>query len=102
MLICDKELRDLWEIFATIPANPLFCRGRQTPARTTPAAVLRSAPTAERQEGRGELAEVVYRGRMRRTTIYIRELELPYHMGAGVPQLRPLAVHAASVAAASA
>lgn len=23
MLICDKELRDLWEIFATIPANPL-------------------------------------------------------------------------------
>lgn len=22
MLICDKELRDLWEIFATIPANP--------------------------------------------------------------------------------
>lgn len=34
MLICDKELRDLWEIFATIPANP-----RIDPPQCRPAAL---------------------------------------------------------------
>ena len=33
-------------------------------------------PAAERLDGLGVIAGVVYRGRMRRTTIYIRELDL--------------------------